>query len=241
MTQLVPTPVPTGGAINCRNGRVAVNIEIDFSLGATFNLDMSQIQSQGGIDSVQTLYVDCRNTTAALTIKFGLTNQVIVLPAGVEAYLPVLQGNPPVMQFAIGGGTPVVFVQAMNFFLPPYMWYPSGVPVVDLTLESVISNGGVNVNASPNTVTGPTDGSGTITAGGTVQALFPANAARKRLIISNPSSATEVLQFCYGISTAGRIDLPPGTTWNEAEMSTSGDEIFIVAATTAHAFTAYEW
>lgn len=236
-----PQPVPLGGQINCRNGRVAINVLIDFALGASFQLDLSQVQSQGSIDSVQTLYIDNADNADALQIIFGLTNQRVIWPAGAQGYLPVLQGNPPVMVFSIASGTPVVKVQCMNFFVPPGIWYTNGVPVDDLTLASVITNGAVNVNVAPNTVTGPDDATATITAGGTRQSLFPADPARKRFLISNPVNATETLSFSYVSNTGGLIDLPPGTTWNEADLSTSGDEIWIVAATTGHAFTAYAW
>lgn len=236
-----PQPVPLGSTVNCRNGRVAINVAIDFALGASFKLDLSQIQSQGSIDSVQTLYIDNRANTVNLTAVFGLTNQRIDIPGGAQGYIPVLEGNPPVMVFSVASGTPVVNVQCLNFFVPPYLWFTAGLPIVDLTLAAVIQNGAVNVNANPNTVVNPTDGSGTITAGGTRQPLFVANPTRKRWLLSNPSTATEVLQFSYVSNTGGLIDLPPGTTWNEADLSTSGDEVWVVAATTAHAFTAYAW
>jgi hypothetical protein len=225
---------------DCKVGRRAIHITIDFSLGASFNLDLSQVQSQGAIDSVQSLYIDNSLSTGNLTILMGLTNQSVIIPPGAQAYIPVLQGNPPVLQFALSTGTNAVNVQLMNFFVPPCVWFTNGLPVNDLTLAAVIANGGVNVNAAPYTVTVPTNGSGTITTGGVAQVLFTANAARKRFTISNPSTATEILQFGY-TATGGLIDLPPGTTWNEADFSVSGDAIYITAATTGHAFTAYAW
>lgn len=236
-----PKPVPLGSTPDCRVGRKSINVPIDFSLGSSFQLDLSQIQAQGGLDSVQTLYVDLSAATAGvLSITMGLTNQVVKLPFGSQAYIPVLEGNPPILQFALSTGTPVVNVELMNFFVPPCVWYPNGIQVTDNTLAAVISNGAVTVAAKAQTVTNPTDASGTITLGGTAQQLFAVNAARQRFIISNPSTATEVLQFAYG-NTGHYINLPPGTTWDEGDFSVSGDAIYIVAATTGHAFTAYAW
>ena len=237
----IPQPVPTGNAVDCKLGRRSIHVTIDFSLGATFSLDLSQIQNSGAMDSVQTLYVDNSGNAGDLNLTMGLTQQTITLPAGAQAYLPILQGNPPVLSINAPVGTPIVNVWLLNFFLPPQIWYTAGFPVVDLTLESVITNGGVNVNASPITVTGPTDASGVITAGGTRQALFATNSTRKRWTLSNPSTASEVLQFSFVSNTGGLIDLPPGTTWNEADFTVSGDEVWIVGATTGHAFTAYSW
>jgi hypothetical protein len=236
-----PVPVSLGNPTDCKVGRRAIHVTIDFSLGARFNLDLSQVQSQGGLDSVQTIYIDNSNSVAGtLTILMGLTLQSVKVPAGAQAYLPVLQVNPPVLQFTMSTGTPKIDIQLMNFFVPPCMWYTVGLPVNDLTLAAVIANGGVNVNAQSQTVTVPTDASGTITLGGTPQLLFAANAARKRFIISNPSTATEVLQFAYG-NTGHYINLSPGTTWDEADFSVSGDAIYVNAATTSHAFVAYTW
>lgn len=230
-----------GNQPDCKIGRKAIHVLIDFALGSVFELNLSSIQTQGAFDAVQTLYVDNKNNTGDLVIDMGMTLQSVTLPAGAQAYVPVLQGNPPVLRFTAATGTPVVNVQFLNFFVAPIVWYTAGFPVNDLTLAAVISNGGVNVNATPLTVTNPTDGSGVIAAAGVRQVLFPANAARKRWTLCNPSNATEVLQFSYVSNVGGLIDLPPGTTWNEADFSVSGDEVWIVAATINHAFTAYSW
>lgn len=237
-----PYSVFTGNPPDCKMGRRSVQVLIDFTLGTTFSLDLSQVQSAGQFDCVQTLFVDLSAATAGtLTIQLGQTNQKIVLPWGAQAYIPVLQGSVLQMRFTISTGTPIVPIQLMNFFVPPAVWYPPGFPVTDLTLAAVISNGGVNVNATPVTVSNPTVHSGTITTGGTPQTLMVANAARKRFVISNPSTATEVLQFAFGAAANGYINLTPGTTWNDADFSVSGDLIVVNAATTGHAFTAYEW
>lgn len=236
-----PFPMQLGNPPDCKIGRKAIHVLIDFALGSVFQLDLSSIQTQGAFDAVQTLYLDNRNNTGPLVVDLGMTLQNVTLPAGAQAYIPVLQGNPPVLKFTANTGTPVVNVQFLNFFVPPIVWYTTGIPIVDLTLAAVISNGGVNVNASPLTVINPTDASGTIVVGGTRQPLFVANAARKRWTLSNPSTATEVLQFSYVSNVGGLIDLPPGTTWNEADFTVSGDEVWVVGATAGHAFTAYAW
>jgi len=146
-----------------------------------------------------------------------------------------------VLQFSVAAGTPVVNVQLLNFFVPPFLWYTTGLPVNDLTLASIIVGGGANVNVRAATVVGPADASGAIAAAGVRQVLLAANGARKRWSLTNPSTATEVLQFSYVTNVAGLIDLVPGDTWDESDASVSGDEIWIVAATMGHTFTAYEW
>lgn len=235
----MPQPVPTG--TDPCEGRKAIHVLVDFSLGSQFNLDLSQIQSQGAFASAQTLYIDNADNAGELTVTMGLTLQRVVVPANSQMYIPILQANPPVLQIVADGGTPVINFHILNFFVPPYVWYPGGIAVEDLTLESVISNGAVNTNTQAQVVTNPTDHSGTITTGGTKQQLMAANATRKRWILSNPTSATEVLSFTYTSTPTHFIDLAPGQTWDEADFSVSGDAIEVVAATTAHAFTSFEW
>lgn len=233
--------VPTGNVPSCGIGRKALHVRIDFSLGDTYTLDLTAVQNSGQFDAVQTLYIDNSQSSTQLDIVTGVTLQTVSIPAGGQAYIPMLQPNPPLFQFNPHGGSAIIHIFCLNFFVPPAVWYVNGTPIMDLTLESVISNGAVNTTTKPLTVTGSVDASATIATGGTRQVLFAANSARKRFTICNPSSATEVLQFSYVLNTAGLIDIPPGTTWNEADFSVSGEEIWIVAATTAHAFTAYSW
>lgn len=235
-----PQPVLTGNPPDCKIGRRAIHVTIDFSLGSIFTADLSQIQSVGGMDSVQTLYVDNRNGAGGLKIDCGVTLQDITVPPGAQGYFPVLQNNPPIIKFQALSGTPLIDIFFLNFFVPGAIWYTAGLAVNDLTLAAVISGGAVNTNSTPLTLTGAIDASGTITSGGTPQTLFAADAARKRFIISNPSSASEILQFRYG-SSGGFIDLPIGATWTEDNNAVSGDLIQVNAATTAHAFTAWRW
>lgn len=235
-----PKPVSCGNPPDCKLGRRAIHVLIDFTIGLQFQLDISQVQSQGGMDSVQTLYIDNAANTAPLTILMGLTLQQIIVPAGAQGYLPVLQGNPPIIQFSTTAAIPVN-VQLLNFFVPPGLWYTTGLPVNDLTLASIIVNGGANVNVIAGTVSGAVNRSGTIAAAGVPQQLLAANISRKRWLVSNPSTATEILQISYVTNVAGLIDLLPGATWSETDASVSGDEIWIVAATLGHAFTAYSW
>lgn len=85
-----------------------------------------------------------------------------------------------------------------------------------------------------------TDISGTITAGGTAQALAAANATRKRLTIQNISAGNLGVNQIGGtaaIGTAGTQTLAAGATM---EVLTNR-AISIIGATTAQAFTAIEF
>jgi hypothetical protein len=244
-TQLIPNSVPCG--IPACEGRKSITTIIDFSLGLNFTLDLTAITSQlQFIRSVQTLYIDNLGNTSPVTITMGVTLQRITFPANAQGYVPILQPNQPVLQFA--NTLPnTVKIQILNFFLPPIIWGNTGVlnaagalEVSDTILDNIVVGGALQTVTQPNTLNALIDRSGTITTGGTVQSLMAANTTRKRFIISNPSTATEILQFMFGANTAGRIDLAPGMTWDENNITVVGEQIFVVAATTAHKFTAYE-
>ncbi len=235
-----PQSVPTGNDPNCAMGRRAIHVTIDFSLGTTFNLDIQQVQALGQFDAAQTLYIDNSGNANVLTVLLGLTLQTIKIPANAQAYIPILQPNPPVFKISTTGA-PIVDVQILNFFVPPIIWYPNGITVVDATLAAVISNGGVNVNTRANVITGPVDHSGTIAAANTPQSLVAADATRKRLLISNPSNAVAPLSITFAVNTNGYSDIAPGQTWDEANTQVSGDQVFIKSATLAAAFTCLTW
>lgn len=233
-----PQHVPLGG--EACEGRSAFRFKLDFSLGLTFQIDLTQFLQQGTIKSVQSLYIDNFGGTDDLTFVFDGTEQEIIIPANAQAYMPVLQANSPKFTVTCANASQIAFLQVLNFFVPPYMWGTTQI-VSDAILDTTVSNGMVNVATHAATLTGPVDASGAIVAGGTRQVLLAANPARKRWMLSNPSTATEILQFSYVSNTGGLVDLPPGATWIEADQSVSGDEIWVVGATTAHAFTAYSW
>lgn len=243
--QYTPNTVPVG--VPACEGRKSITTIIDFSIASTFTLDLSAVVSQQGyIKSVQTLYIDNSANPSPVTIIMGVTLQKIIWPGNTQGYMPVLAHNPPVLQFSCPTANQVT-LQILNFFLPPIMWggafnfTPGGaLTVSDTVLDNLVSGGALPVSTKPFDIVSMNDDGGTITVGGTVQALFPLNAVRKRFIIANPANATEILQFMLGTNTASRIDLNPGMIWDEANFSVYAGPIFIVAATTGHAFTAYE-
>ena len=89
-----------------------------------------------------------------------------------------------------------------------------------------------------------TNRSGTITTGGTAQTAIAANTSRKYVLILNPDTATEDLWFSFdatAVAAAPSIYLHPGDAFEAGpgEFVPTG-ALSIIAATTAHAFTAKE-
>lgn len=232
------------GAVPCEGTKV-FPFNLDFTAVNAYLIDLTQQYQQKQFTTLQTVYIDNSNNNSILQVVCSVTGQVITAPALSQGYYAILQPSPPRLQVQTNGGV-IVTIQLMNFYIPPVVWgipivNSAGLPEVDVpALDAVITGGLVQVAAYAGTLNAQTDDSGTITVGGTRQTLFAANPARKRFIISNPSTATEILQFSYGAG-AGLIDIAPGATWNEADLSVSGALIQIVGATTGHAFTAYTW
>jgi hypothetical protein len=233
------------GSFPCE-GTKSYPVQLDFSVANGWLCDFTQQFNQKQFTTLQTVYVDNSNNPQPVIITCSGTGQVITAPAMSQGYYSLLQPTPPQLNVASAGAVKVT-LQFLNFYIPPTVWLITstngqGLPEVDVpALDAVISGGRVLVSSIPGTLIGPQDLSGTIAAGGTAQSLITLNPSRKRWQLSNPSTATEILQFMYVTGASGRTDLAPGQTWVEDGSSTSGDAIFVVAATTGHAFTCFSW
>ena len=81
--------------------------------------------------------------------------------------------------------------------------------------------------------------SGTITAGGTAQTASSAK-TRQKLVVQNPSSATESLFIDFtGAATTSSLEIQPGQT-QVFQAPIDNRALSIIAATTGHAFLIWE-
>lgn len=99
--------------------------------------------------------------------------------------------------------------------------------------------GSAAVSPAPRAIVAPTDGSGTLTAGGTSQQVFAANAARIYLNCQNPVAASETLFINVGATastTGGSFELGPGGTFSPPPGVTFTGTVSVNAATTGHRF-----
>jgi hypothetical protein len=232
--QNLPSPqFVYNGFVPC-NGPKSCPVPLDFSVTTSWQLDLTNLNLQGYMEAVQTMFIDNSLNAQSLSILCSVTNQNIIIPPQSQGYVPTLQPNPSVLTLTTTGAV-LVTVQLLNFYIPPAVWsinlgaIPSAL-VVNNTLKTTDTPLGTTF----------VDKSGTIAVGGTVQLLMASNASRKRFIVHNPSTAAEILQICFGLSTAGRIDLIAGATWDDSGSTVAQDAVFVVAATGAHAFKAYE-
>lgn len=219
-------------------GRVAFRYKLDFSLGATIVVDLSQFFNQGTIKSIQSIYANNKGNANELVFDFSQTQQSITIPPAAQAYLPILQPNSPQFTVTCTNGASVAYLQVMNFFLPPAMWnqvFSTSDPIVD----AIIISGRMNVRTTPQAVI-DNNASGTITAGGTGQLLMAANVARLQWSLQNPSTATEILQFSKTAIGGPWYDLLPGQFAGEDGSTIFVGALYVLAATTGHAFTS-DW
>lgn len=113
---------------------------------------------------------------------------------------------------------------------------------------SCTSNGYLNVNATVSaggsttiiaSAGAVTDGSGTITSGGTSQQIFAANATRQYLIVQNLSSGNLYVNLGAAATTgSGSILLLPNSSFLMEDQFVSNQTVNIIGATTGQAFTA---
>ncbi|MHB1870860.1 MAG: hypothetical protein ACYCT1_08400 [Steroidobacteraceae bacterium] len=87
-----------------------------------------------------------------------------------------------------------------------------------------------------------TDGSSTIKAAATSQAVFAVNPTRSYLLLQNPKAATDSLWFNFGtaaVTEQPSIELPPGSTFTmDAGGFVETDSVNIIGAAAGDAFTA---
>lgn len=88
------------------------------------------------------------------------------------------------------------------------------------------------------------DASTTVTVGGTSQLVFAANSSRRRLIVMNPTDATEALYVNFtsaaSTSAAGSISLNPGGSIDLVGQDCTTEAVYVTAATAGHTFAAKE-
>lgn len=84
-----------------------------------------------------------------------------------------------------------------------------------------------------------TDGSGTITTGGTSQQIFAANATRQYLFVQNLSTGNLYINFgAAATQGSGSILLLPNSSFVMEDQTVTNQTVNIIGATTAQAFTA---
>jgi hypothetical protein len=211
------------------DGPKAMNRTFDFTAQASYTEDLVIEQEMGVIGGIQGVYVDNSANLNALTILFS-TGQRLIIPASAQGMWPVissLQLRYTVSTTIFAGSATIILLDVPTAYT---QWGPITVNVPGVVLtptQGVYTNRG-----------------GTITLGGTSQQIMAVNAARKRMIIQNPSSEIESLFMNFtAAANAGNntsFELMPGGYFDSAFGPVSTEAINVVAATTGHKFVAKE-
>src|SRR5665213_3469009 len=117
---------------------------------------------------------------------------------------------------------------------------PLGQSTKSASLPVTLASDQGNISASVTPTTGTlTDGSSTITAGGTAQTVFTSNSSRKYLLVQNVSSGNLWVNFgTTAVQTEPSIQLLPGGSITFEAGFVDTESVSIIGATTGQAFTA---
>jgi hypothetical protein len=235
-----------------KEGPKSVNLALDFTEQTEITVDFTLATMQTVISVVQSLW--CDNSQSANEIDFTVENtgQVIRVPAGSMATLPVIAASKPKILVTSASGLiiPVLF---LNVPLPSGVWSLSntaGGPilaeVINTPLPVIVENFNNPQQVSGLVTTQTLEGrpsaatSTVIAAGGAAQTLFAANAITNTGIVQNPLSATEPL-YIDGVGAANvtgtgtTFAIQPGQSFT---CYPSSNAWTVNAATTGHAFAA---
>jgi len=178
-------------------GPKALRRSLDFTAVQSLEFDLEREETAGFIGNVQAVFVDNSLNSAALTIVVAVTQLKLVIPPQSQGVFPIFAGNSPRMVVTTTGAV-IVPIQLLNIPLPFAVW-----GVAALSVSVAIISGSF------------TDKS--IAGTGASQLLMAANAARKRVIIQNPSVNNDLLYINFGAaaSAAGdSIEIPPSGIWD---------------------------
>ena len=104
-------------------------------------LDLLLVVAQGSLAHIRTVLVDNSLNTAAFSMRMNFSNQNLLIPPGAQAVVPILQPNPPQLQFSSAGGVdvPLFFYEEP---MPAIVWKPS---VASLNLLLLLQGGNLQL------------------------------------------------------------------------------------------------
>lgn len=103
-------------------GPKVIPLLLNFTTASTITFEAELLQSLGLISMVQTIYIDMKDATVALTVTVGNTNQIIKVKIATQGYYAVLVPNPVNLTFDSAGNTGVVRVFLINTPIAGHNW-----------------------------------------------------------------------------------------------------------------------
>jgi hypothetical protein len=241
-TNLAIQPVDTGKTPP--RGAKAVPVNFDFSTGAIFDVDLTQLKNLGQIEIIQSIFIDNSQNNQAITVTVANTTQSIAVGPTSQGVYPILVTDKA--KFTVSSaGNGKAQIQLINAALPPAQWASSAVQfnpvgtvqVQDAILDATVTNNKVQVlmTEAPDTVT---DNSGSVGVANTVAAA--ANANRQEFLIQNLSLAATLginIGAAAAIGSPGTITLGPLASIRQPGTGA----INVIADTAATPFTLKQW
>lgn len=103
-------------------GPKCIPIFLDFTAANSYLVDLTQMQQQKQIDSVQSIFIDNSNGNVPITIAVQVSKQIIVVPPFAQGVYPLFIPNPPVFTVTSQGNTYLPQLIATNMPLPYMTW-----------------------------------------------------------------------------------------------------------------------
>jgi hypothetical protein len=165
---LVPKPISNFTPPSVKVGPRAICVPLDFSAEASYSITLAGLINARYIDGVQSVFADNSGNAAPLVITTQ-QGQNLIVPAGCQAYLPLITTVPPDIQFASSGGV-LVTVQLLNVPMPAAVWsvVASSGGTVDVVGTVAISGGTVDVGGIVDVAGTVAVNGGTVAIAGTV-------------------------------------------------------------------------
>lgn len=149
-----------------KEGPKTIPVLVDLRTASSALVDLTQQQMTQKISFIQTIFVDNSLNTESVSIQADTTNQILRVPAGVQAYLPILSPIPPRFIIATTGAV-IVPIQFLNIPMPygalgldsQFAFGPGGELLVsDSALDALISDEGGGDGLGVNILNGSAGG-----------------------------------------------------------------------------------
>lgn len=209
------------------NGKVsAVPYSLNFSTSPSYYVDFTISQWQGAITNIQSVYIDNSGNSGLVTFQDNLSGQSISVPAGAQAYLPLIVPNPPTLTISSPAGNSIVNMIFFNVPFPLDVWFPNGssATVVNGAMQTVdvniaaIAAGTKTATIAPYAPTLVSHSTTTpVTPASTL--LMNANLNRRYLLVQAPTTADLWINPTGGTASVGGADcvrIPSGAMYENS-------------------------
>lgn len=250
--------VPVGVGCTDPKGPISLPLIFNVTSGQTYLVDLSLFIQQGRISEIQSVFVDNSGNDAALTLTFSGSNQPLIIPAGSQAYLPILAPKLPQINVFSTGSTEGTNVRVvfLNCPVPASVWSVSGqdftftggaLEVSDATTHTDLASIITALNNPPGD-TGTDYSANAATLPANLILTIPTNTSRKGFVIQNNDTDVAVVLMDDGsggnetqiLLAAASAAGQPGGSVDFSGMPTQG-RLRVYSANTAPPISAHDF